>query len=552
MDLDPDDLEQSLLKQRPIRKLQYGKAPGLTTLTKLAYASILEDLERMILLTMNTANHYTLMSHLRTLEKLSFDNSYARLPESFYARLKPTPFSEPPHLISFNSAAAELIDVDPEQAKRPEFAGVFGGSMLVPGMEPLAMLYSGHQFGVYVPQLGDGRAILLGEVRNERGEKWDLHLKGAGLTPFSRDGDGRAVLRSTIREYLCGEAMHGLGIPTTRGLCIVGSDEKVYREQVETGAILLRMAPSHVRFGSFEILYYRKQHEQLKVLADYVIANHFPHVGGSAEKYAHFFSEVVERTAKLIAQWQAVGWAHGVMNTDNMSILGLTLDYGPFGFIDDYDPGFICNHSDHNGRYAFNQQPYIGLWNLSCLAQALLPLAQKEDLKAALDRYTSICEGRYMELMRAKFGLVEAHEEDAALIQDLLALMHLHHVDYTSFFRSLSLFRTGAALLNESLRDCFLDREVFDQWARRYKSRLDGEGTRDEDRAVRMNHVNPKYVLRNYLVQTAIEKAQQKDFSEIDRLLTLVQTPYSEQPCMDTYAAPPPNWGKHLAVSCSS
>jgi uncharacterized protein YdiU (UPF0061 family) len=482
------------------------------------------------------------MAGRRQLEEIKFDNTYARLPEALYAKLNPTPFSEPPYLISFNPAAAELIDLDPEQ----------GGSTLVPGMEPLAMLYSGHQFGVYVPQLGDGRAILLGEARNERGERWDLQLKGAGLTPFSRDGDGRAVLRSTIREYLCSEAMHGLGIPTTRALCIVGSEHKVFREQVETGAIVLRMAPSHVRFGSFEILYYRKQHEQLKVLADYVIAHHYPHLVEMADKYARFFHEVVERTAKLIPQWQAVGWAHGVMNTDNMSILGITLDYGPFGFIDDYDPGFICNHSDHNGRYAFNQQPYIGLWNLSCLAQALLPLSQKEDLKAALDRYTPLCEGRYMELMRAKFGLVETKEEDASLIQDLLALMHLHHVDYTSFFRALGLFQAGTESLNEPLRDFFLDRGAFDQWARRYKDRLREEGSRDEDRLVRMNRVNPKYVLRNYLAQTAIEKAQKKDYSEIDRLLILLQNPYSDQPGMEAYAVPPPNWGKHLSVSCSS
>ncbi len=486
------------------------------------------------------------------LETLSFDNSYARLPEALSAKLNPTPFSEPPHLVSFNPEAAALIDLDPEQATRPEFAAVFGGSMLAPGMEPLAMLYSGHQFGVYVPQLGDGRAILLGEVRNDRGEKWDLHLKGAGLTPFSREGDGRAVLRSTIREYLCSEAMFGLGIPTTRGLCIVGSDHQVYREQIETGAMLVRMAPSHVRFGSFEILYYRKQHEQLKVLADYVIAEHYPHLIDASDRYVRFFSEVVERTARLIAQWQAVGWAHGVMNTDNMSILGITLDYGPFGFIDDYDPGFICNHSDHNGRYAFNQQPYIGLWNLSCLAQALLPLAQKDELKTALDRYTPLCEGRYMELMRAKFGLIETKEEDAPLIQDFLALMHLHHVDYTSVFRTLGLFQTGTESLNESLRDVFVDRDSFDQWARRYTHRLREEGSRDEDRLIRMNRVNPKYVLRNYLAQTAIEKAQKKDYSEIDRLLTLLHDPYRDQPGMDAYAAPPPNWGKHLSVSCSS
>jgi serine/tyrosine/threonine adenylyltransferase len=241
-----------------------------------------------------------------------------------------------------------------------------------------------------------------------------------------------------------------------------------------------------------------------------------------------------------------------VMNTDNMSILGITLDYGPFGFIDDYDPGFICNHSDHNGRYAFYQQPYIGLWNLSCLAQALLPLAQKEELKAALDCYTPLCEGRYMELMRAKLGLIETKEEDASLIQDLLALMHLHQIDYTSFFRALSLFQTRSASLNEPLRDLFLDRESFDLWARRYENRLREEGNRYEDRLGRMNRVNPKYVLRNYLAQTAIEKAQKKDYSEIDRLLTLLHDPYSDQPGMDAYAAPPPNWGKHLAVSCSS
>ena len=489
---------------------------------------------------------------MRPLEQLVFDNTYARLPESFHAKLQPTPFSVPPRLISFNPAAAALIDLDPAEAARPEFAGVFGGNLLVPGMEPLAALYSGHQFGVYVPQLGDGRAILLGEVRNERGDKWDLQLKGAGLTPFSRDGDGRAVLRSSIREYLCSEAMHGLGIPTTRALCLVGSDHQVYREQVETGAIVVRMAPSHVRFGSFEVFYYRKQHEHLKTLADYVIAQFFPHLADSPDRYARFFAEAVERTARLIAQWQAVGWAHGVMNTDNMSILGLTLDYGPFGFIDDYDPGFICNHSDYNGRYAFNQQPYIGLWNLSCLAQALLPLAEKDALKAALDRYTPVCEGRYLELMRAKLGLAEERDDDGGLIQDLLALMAQQRADYTVFFRSLSEFRSAPGESNDRLRDFFLERPAFDAWAGRYAGRLRAEGSLDAARAERMNRVNPKYVLRNYLAQQAIEQAQQKNYGEIDRLLSLLQDPFSDRPDMESYAAPPPNWGKHLAVSCSS
>ncbi len=488
----------------------------------------------------------------RSLEMLAFDNTYARLPSAFFARLNPTPFSAPPYLVHANRSAAALIDLDPEQLTQPEFTTVFGGSALTPGMEPLAMLYSGHQFGVYVPQLGDGRAILLGEATNGRGERWDLHLKGAGMTPFSRDGDGRAVLRSTIREYLCCVAMQGLGIPTTQALCLVGSDDRVYREQVETGAMLVRMAPSHVRFGTFEVFYYRKQHEHLKTLADYVIEQHFPHLCNVDEKYAQFFTEVVERTAKLIAHWQAVGWAHGVMNTDNMSVLGLTLDYGPYGFMDDYDAGFICNHSDHNGRYAFNQQPYIGLWNLSCLAQALLPLAEKEALKAGLDLYTPRFEREYLRRMRDKFGLVEEKPEDDELIRDFLALLQDSHADYTIVFRELGAFSSVEGASNEKLRDHFLDRERFDEWATRYRDRLKSEDSHDGERRGRMNRVNPKYVLRNYLAQTAIEKAQSKDFSEIDRLFTLLQDPFTDQSGMEAYALPPPNWGKHLAVSCSS
>ena len=488
----------------------------------------------------------------RTLETLSFDNSYARLPDAFYAKLNPTPFSTPPYLVHANRAATDLIDLDPAELVRPEFAGLFGGSMLAPGMDPVAMLYSGHQFGVYVPQLGDGRAILLGEVKNDRGERWDLHLKGAGMTPFSRDGDGRAVLRSTIREYLCSEAMHCLGIPTTRALCIVGSEDRIYREQIETGATLLRMAPCHVRFGTFEIFYYRNQHEHLKALADYVIDQFFANLREEREKYSSLFKEVVERTAKLIAQWQAVGWAHGVMNTDNMSILGITLDYGPFGFMDDYDAGFVCNHSDHNGRYAFNQQPYIGLWNLSCLAQAMLPLAEKDSLKAGLDTYTPTFEREYLRLMRAKLGLQEERAEDDELIRDLLGLLQGSHADYTIVFRELGTFSTTDGVTNEKLREHFLNRDRFDEWTARYRDRLRNEHSRDDDRLSRMNRVNPKYVLRNYLAQVAIEKAQQKDFSEIDRLLTLLRTPYTDQSGMDGYAAPPPNWGKHLSVSCSS
>ena len=488
----------------------------------------------------------------RQLESLTFNNTYARLPDAFYAKLSPTPFSSRPYLVSVSTAAADLIDLDLRETERPEFAALFGGGMLAPGMEPLAMLYSGHQFGVYVPQLGDGRAILLGEATNTRGERWDLHLKGAGITPFSRDGDGRSVLRSTIREYLCSEAMHALGIPSTRALSIVGSDDKVYREQVEGGAMLLRMAPSHVRFGTFEIFYYRRQHEHLRVLADYVIDHHYAHLREAKHRYAALFAEVVERTAKLIAGWQAVGWAHGVLNTDNMSILGLTLDYGPFGFMDDYDAGFICNHSDHNGRYAFNQQPYIGLWNLSCLAQALLPLAEKEALKEGLDSYTPLFEREYRSLMRAKLGLGEPRDEDEELIRGFLSLLQGSHADYTIVLREVGGFLSGRDMVNDRLREHFVNRERFDEWAARYAERLRAERSRDDERHQAMNRVNPKYVLRNYLAQVAIEKAQQKDFSEIDRLLALLRRPYTEQPGMEAYAAPPPNWGKHVSVSCSS
>jgi uncharacterized protein YdiU (UPF0061 family) len=489
---------------------------------------------------------------MRSLERLRFDNTYARLPDGFAAKLNPTPFSEPPSLVHANRAAAELIALDPTELQRQEFTGVFGGTMLVPGMEPLAMLYAGHQFGVYVPQLGDGRAILLGEVTTDQGARWDLHLKGAGRTPFSRDGDGRAVLRSTIREYLCSEAMHALGIPTTRALSIVGSREPVYREQVETGAMLLRLAPSHVRFGSFEVFYYRRQHEPLRILTDYVIGLHFPHLRDAEDKYHRFFTEVVERTARLIAKWQAAGWAHGVLNTDNMSILGLTRDYGPFGFMEAYDPGFVCNHSDYNGRYAFDQQPYIGLWNLSCLAQALLPLVEKEPLKAALESYTPLYEREYLSLMREKFGLRDSRPEDEALIKDFLALMQESRADYPIVFRALSRFSSDPQAAHDALRDHFVDRSVFEEWAARYRDRLAAEASDDRERRERMDRVNPVYVLRNYLAHRAIEHAQQGDFGELDRLFNLLQHPYTEQPGMDAYAAAPPDWGRHIAVSCSS
>ena len=310
---------------------------------------------------------------MKTLDTLTFNNRLAQLSADFYTLVQTQPLSDP-YLISYSPAAAAVLDLDPAVFQDPHTTQVFAGNTCLPGMQPLAMLYAGHQFGHYVPQLGDGRAMLLGEVQSAHNQHWEWHLKGAGTTPYSRHADGRAVLRSSIREYLASEAMAGLGIPTTRALCLVGSDSPVYREQPETAATVLRMAPSFVRFGSFEVFFYRQQFHHLKTLADYVIQHDFLSLAAAPQPYLALLHEVIQRTADLFAAWQLVGFAHGVLNTDNMSILGLTLDYGPFGFLDNYDPNFICNHSDQEGRYAFAAQPSIGLWNLRCLAQALLPL----------------------------------------------------------------------------------------------------------------------------------------------------------------------------------
>ena len=486
----------------------------------------------------------------RSVTTLNFDNRYARLPPAFYRKLSPTPLAAP-YLVSVSDDAAALLDLDPAETRSERFLDMLAGNLVPPGAEPLAMLYAGHQFGTFVPQLGDGRAILLGEIVNARRERWTLQLKGAGETPFSRAADGRAVLRSTIREYLCSEAMHALGIPTTRALGIAGADETVYRETPETAAVLLRLAPSHVRFGSFEVFYSRREHEYLKQLADHVIEEHFPQFTGSPACYEKFLIEVTERTARLIAQWQAVGFCHGVMNTDNMSILGLTLDYGPFGFMEAFNPGHICNHSDDRGRYAYANQPYIGLWNCSRLAQALASLIPAEQCNAALARYEGAYLETYAALMRAKLGLAQAMEGDDTLVSDLLALLAEHGTDFTNFFRALG----GFASAPGAVRDLMVNQDAFDAWAARYAARLAAESSNlcnESERRTRMNAVNPKYVLRNHLAQVAIDKAARRDFSEIDRLLKLLRRPFDEQPEHEAYAAPPPAWAKDIEVSCSS
>ncbi|HET8707325.1 MAG TPA: YdiU family protein [Pseudomonadales bacterium] len=489
------------------------------------------------------------MSLRSNLETLNFDNSFARLDERFYTKLQPTALHAP-YLVSFSEDVAELIGLDANEKNRQAFVDYFSGQRLLPGSEPLAMVYSGHQFGAYNPQLGDGRGLLLGEVRTATGEKWDLHLKGAGITPYSRQGDGRAVLRSCIREYLCSEAMHFLGIPTSRALCVIGSKHPVRRETVEPGATLLRVAPSHIRFGSFEYFFYTQQYDLLNQLLDYTITHNFSEYKNNSDKVSLFLQDVVKRTARLIAKWQAAGWAHGVMNTDNFSVLGITFDYGPFGFLDDYQSGYICNHSDYHGRYAFDQQPNIGLWNLNAFAHTLSPFLDQADIRSALKQYEPELVEEFSQLIRAKLGLQLAHPDDQALVFDLFELMESNAVDYTIFFRRLCAFKQNE--LNEAIRDLFLNREAFDQWAQRYTQRLAHEQSQDAERSERMRRVNPKYILRNYLAQQAIEKAHQGDFSEVESLHRCLRRPFDEAPEFEHYAAFPPDWGKKLEISCSS
>jgi len=483
------------------------------------------------------------MSQVQTHAKafgLHLENHYARLPGEFYTSMPAERVGEHPVLLHANPKAASLIGLDPGAFSDPDFVRVFTGHAKLGDFEPLAMVYSGHQFGVWAGQLGDGRALLIGQARNAAGELWDVQLKGAGMTPYSRFADGRAVMRSTIREYLGSEAIAALGIPTSRALSIIATGESVMREQAEPGAILTRLARSHVRFGHFEHFHHRNQHEQVRRLADHVIGEYFPDFAGD---HAGWFGEVVKRTAELMADWMAVGFAHGVMNTDNMSILGLTLDYGPYGFLDAYDPDFICNHTDEGGRYSFSNQPGIGHWNLRALAVALSSLIDSDTLVEKLNGYEAIFVARFRALMRAKLGLVRREEGDDDLIRSLLRLMAKTRADYTQSFRGLT--RTDEDWL-------FLfgpGREEALAWREAYRARMDGEG----DRRAAMDAVNPKYTLRNWVAETAIRAVEDRgDSGPLDRILKLVQSPYAEHAGEDALAQPPAPEFSGLSVSCSS
>ena len=499
------------------------------------------------------------------LAALNWINTYARLPQAFWERRAPDALPDP-HLVASNAAVGALLGLDAAGTQSASLLAFASGNHVPAGCEPIATVYSGHQFGVWAGQLGDGRAILMGEVQTPSGH-FEVQLKGAGATAYSRFGDGRAVLRSSIREYLASEAMAALRIPTTRALAIAGSALPVLRESVETAAVVVRVAPSFVRFGTFEHFASRNEPERVRQLADYVIAHDYPHLleAGDDERYVRFYDEVVDRTARLMAQWTAVGFAHGVMNTDNMSILGLTLDYGPYGFLDAYEPGLICNHSDEGGRYAFDAQPSVGRWNCAALARALASLVPTEAARMALERFESIFHSAYLAAMCAKAGLTAVHEGDPALLGDLMALLERSGADYARFFRALAnltlepqsqqarLARarpTSLAAVDPA--SLILADEAGGAWFARYRTRLASDQSDDDARRARMNAVNPAYVLRNYLAQDAIEAAERRDFTPLSDLFEAICAPYEERPQFDRYAIAPPERARSITVSCSS
>jgi serine/tyrosine/threonine adenylyltransferase len=476
---------------------------------------------------------------------------FSTLGSDFFTLLQPTPLPSP-HWVGTSDSVAQLLGLAAHWSQSDAALQAFTGNAMLPGSKPLASVYSGHQFGVWAGQLGDGRAILLGETASG----YEIQLKGAGRTPYSRMGDGRAVLRSSIREFLCSEAMHGLGVPTSRALCITGSAAAVVREEIETAAVVTRVAPSFVRFGHFEHFAANDMEPQLQALADYVIDRYYPACRTSeatrafgGNPYAALLHSVSERTAHLMAQWQAVGFCHGVMNTDNMSILGLTLDYGPFQFLDAFVPGHICNHSDTQGRYAYNRQPNIAYWNLFCLAQALMPLIGEQDIAlAALEPYKSLFPAAFLQEMRKKLGLTQVHSGDEALIESLLQLLARNAVDYPIFWRRLS--HAVAQGQYEPVRDLFADRQAWDTWLLSYSELL-----AQENQALAgdlMLKTNPKFVLRNHLGEQAIRKAQAGDFSELATLQRLLESPFDEHPGHEAYADFPPDWASSISISCSS
>ncbi len=532
-----------------------------------------------------------------TLGAMIFDNRFTRElpgdPETrntrrqvlgaCYSRVKPTPVAAP-RLVAHSPEAAQLLDLSEKTCTSSHFAQVFAGNRLLTGMDPYAMCYGGHQFGQWAGQLGDGRAINLGEVINGRAERWVLQLKGAGPTPYARTADGLAVLRSSIREFLCSEAMFHLGVPTTRALSLVLTGEQVERDMFydghprrEPGAVVCRVAPSFTRFGSFQIFAARGETEVLRQLLDFTIRIDFAHLGApSPAVYLRWFDEVCRRTADLMVHWMRVGFVHGVMNTDNMSVLGLTIDYGPYGWLEDFDPNWTPNTTDAaTRRYRFGHQPQVALWNLAQLANAIYPLIeQAEPLERSLADYQSYFQRGWQTMMAHKLGLKSfVSGSDEALVNELLSILPLVETDMTIFFRQLARLAVnnpenadaaGDEALMAPLMSAYYRPEQLtaatrgriSSWLRAYTRRVGQDGTPDEVRRRRMNAVNPTYVLRNYLAQLAIDKAEQGEFAMVVELLAVLRRPYDEQPGKEAFAEKRPDWARHRPgcsmLSCSS
>lgn len=500
-------------------------------------------------------------------------NRIRQVEESAYSYVEPQRVSNP-KLLHVSVAMAEALGLRPDQVHTPEFLEVFSGNALLKDSHPYAMCYGGHQFGSWAGQLGDGRAINLGELEHA-GKHWALQLKGAGKTPYSRRADGLAVLRSSIREYLCSEAMHHLGVPTTRALSLVSTGEQVMRDMLydgnpewEPGAVVCRVAPSFVRFGNFEIFAAREDDETLRKLTDHVLKHFYPHLGTpSKEAYLALFAEVAQRSRDMVLHWQRVGFVHGVMNTDNMSILGLTIDYGPYGWLDDFDPGWTPNTTDAGQkRYRYGAQPNIVLWNLSRLANALYPLiGETQGLEAVLKEFAEGYFDHHMDMMRSKLGLQLRKDEDAGLMEELENCLLLLETDMTLFYRLLSRFdddnpKAGVELIQPALyqpEKVTADIQVqWEAWFMAYSQRLGEEPLAPEARAKAMDAVNPKYVLRNYMAQMAIDAAEKGDLSVLNELFELLKNPYEEQPQYQKWFAKRPEWARHKVgcsmLSCSS
>jgi serine/tyrosine/threonine adenylyltransferase len=478
---------------------------------------------------------------------LNFQNRFIELGPEFYQAKTPDPVTDP-YLIDFSPSAGKLLDLSPEADKDSDFLERFSGNKPIEGAQPLAMAYSGHQFGSYNPRMGDGRGLLLGEIQNQNQEMWDIYLKGAGPTRFARGFDGRATLNSSIREHLASEALNGLGIPTTRSLAVIGIRELIYRQRPELAAILVRVADSHIRFGSFEFFHYTGQEKNVERLLEFSIQSYYPDIAEEPDKYRIFFQRTVQRTAKLIAKWQAVGFIHGVMNTDNMCITGTTFDYGPYGFIDRFVPNHTPNHSDTQGRYAYSQQPEIGFWNLNKLAETLIPLIGADTLEEEMKQYQPTFNRFYREEMSKKLGLAILDSEFTQLVQTMFQLLHDQQIDYTNFFRFLANY-PAANINNDELRS----------WLSHYLELAQREGISHEERKAQMDATNAKFILRTHLLQTALDKAlKESDFSEITRLRILLENPFQDQPEIfaeheiEHYAQDTPETSICRQTSCSA